>query len=76
MKNTTKIGTWFSDSQCEFPTSYDKYIFSISYELLKIKHAVLLVVEAGMSYFIQVLHQTCVNGAVIFKNVRRVKCKY
>ena len=41
-----------------------------------IEHKVLLVVEVGMSYFIQALHQTCVNGEEIFKNVHKVKCKY
>ena len=41
---------------------------------LIIKSEVLSVVAAGMSYSIQVLHQTCVNGEVIFKNVQAVKC--
>ena len=53
---------------------------TISYEYsegaLEIKSEVLSVVAAGMSYFIQALHQTCVNGAIIFKNVQTVKCKY
>ena len=57
--------------------SYDHIIWTIIYSKgeLVIKFEVLSVVAAGMSYSIQVLHQTCVNGEVIFKNVQAVKCK-
>ena len=57
--------------------SYGSYYMAIldSKGELVIKFEVLSVVAAGMSYSIQVLHQTCVNGEVIFKNVQAVKCK-
>ena len=71
-----KIGTWLS-LPFHAPYHMDHIIWTTLYGPyhMVIKFEVLSVVAAGMSYSIQVLHQTCVNGEVIFKNVQAVKCK-